>query len=103
MGETGKMKKRCNAVVSFAKKLSFDASLISSLPGSLSKKPDERSPFDGMVLQQFEVGVLEKVQQLSANLETGSISIADCVAAVEEAQSEFAKRKELSEASAAIL
>jgi len=56
-----------------------------------------------MVLQQFEVGVLEKVQQLSANLETGSISIADCVAAVEEAQSEFAKRKELSEASAAIL
>lgn len=101
--EAGKMKKRCNAVVSFAKKLSFDASLISSLPGSLSKKPDERTSFDGMVLQQFEAGVLEKVQQLSATLETGSISSADCVAAVAEAQSEFEKRKEVSDAAAAIL
>jgi len=101
--EAGKVKKRCNAIVSLAKKLLFDDSLTSSLSGSLSKKPDERTQFDGMVLQQFEVGVSEKVQNLVVTLEAGSISIADCVSAVEEAQKEYEKRKELSDASVAIL
>lgn len=101
--EASKVKKRCNAIVSLAKKLSCDDSLTSSLPGSLSKKPDERTQFDGMVLQQFEVGVSEKVQQLVATLEAGSISIADCVSAVEGAQSEFDKRKEVSDTAAAAL
>lgn len=101
--EAGKGKKRCNAIVSLAKKLSFDESLTSSLSGSLSKKPDERTQFDGMVLQQFEVGVSEKLQQLAAILETGSISVADCVSAVNSAQSEFEKRKGVSDAAAAVL
>jgi len=101
--EAGKVKKRCNAIVSLAKKLSFDESLTTSLSGSLSKKPDERTQFDGMVLQQFEVGVSEKVQQLGATLEAGSISIASCVSAVEEAQGEFEKRKEVADSSAAAL
>lgn len=96
-------KKRCNSIVSVAKKLSFDESLTSALSGSLSKKPDERTQFDILVLQQFEVGVLEKVKKLAEILETGSISIDQCVSGVGEAQSEFEKRKALSDTAVAHL
>lgn len=101
--EAGKVKKRCNSIVSVAKKLSFDESLTSALSGSLSKKPDERTQFDILVLQQFEVGVLEKVKKLAEILETGSISIDQCVFGVGEAQSEFEKRKVLSDTAVAHL
>lgn len=101
--DAGKAKKCCNAIVSVAKKSSFEELLISSLSISLTRKPEERTHFDGMVLQQFEDAASEMVKQLAATLEAGSKSVADCISAVEAARSDLEKRNQVSEAAVAAL
>merc|ERR1719262_1863555 len=47
---------------------SFDESLLVGLPGALTKKPDDRSTFDTMVLSAFESQVFTKIAEAEKSI-----------------------------------
>merc|ERR1719272_1554522 len=50
------------------KTYSFDEALLVGLPGALSKKPDERSGFDSMVLSAFESQVMRRIAEAETSI-----------------------------------
>merc|ERR1719313_1926917 len=50
------------------KSYSFDESLLIGLPGSLAKKPDDRSSFDNMVLSAFESQLFTKIAEAEKSI-----------------------------------
>lgn len=81
-----------DALLSLAGKLEFETSLLEAMPSSLGKKPDQRGPFDGMVLQQlgerFKLRVEELAKALAALEGTSSAqaaAVADAEAALQKA------------------
>jgi hypothetical protein len=81
-------KEHVDALLSLAGKLSFETSLLEAMPSSLTKKPDLRGPFDGMVLQQLGERFKQRVEELAtglAGLEGTSKTLADAVTSAEDA------------------
>ena len=50
------------------KAYAFDESLLVGLPGALTKKPDDRSSFDSMVLQAFESQIMTKIAEAEQSM-----------------------------------
>lgn len=79
-------KKLVTALVQVGKSLSFDASLIDSLPAALKKAPDARGMFDGIVLKQYEDGFAKRIAELDQLLAEGAPAKEARAAAVLDAQ-----------------
>lgn len=69
----GKWESTCGvhlgALLPVAKRIELDQSLVSAMPSSCSKKPEERGPFDQMVVTQLEELLVQKVAAFVAQLE----------------------------------
>jgi len=63
-----KANKNAKELMLVGKANDFDESLLIGLPGALSKKPDDRSTFDNMVLQAFESQVMTKVAEAEKSI-----------------------------------
>jgi len=77
----------CKELLATLQKLSFDESLIKALPGTCSRAPADRGSFDGMVLNQLETSLTQKLVDLSKAVEAevpGAKERADAVVAAEE-------------------
>eukprot|EP00929_Paragymnodinium_shiwhaense_P057442 TRINITY_DN2874_c0_g1_i1.p1 TRINITY_DN2874_c0_g1~~TRINITY_DN2874_c0_g1_i1.p1 ORF type:complete len:394 (+),score=147.03 TRINITY_DN2874_c0_g1_i1:71-1252(+) len=90
------------AMMPVAKRLKLDASLLSAMPSSLIKEPNQRGPFDQMVIQQLEEVLNSKAVTLGQQIEAEGPAAQDRAAAVEAAQkaAEEAKVRQQQAASA---
>jgi len=74
-------------LVGLGKELSFDQSLLISLPMALVKKPEERGSFDAMIVQSYV-----------AELHKALASFAECLLGLEATQAERAQEEQTAEA-----
>lgn len=58
-----------DALTSIGTKYDVDPSLVTALPNSVAKAPEERRKFDLLTLQQFEEAIKEKLAEFSAALQ----------------------------------
>lgn len=63
-----KANKNAKDLMLMGKKYSFDESLLVGLPGALTKKPDDRSTFDTMVLNAFESQIMTKIAEAEQSM-----------------------------------
>jgi len=57
-------------VLSVAKDLEFEPSLLAVTPAALNQTPDKRSSFESLILQQFESGMFERSVKINEELES---------------------------------
>jgi len=70
--EEGARKKAIADVTKLGKEFVFDNALLTSLPSALSKKPEDRGSFDGLVVNQLEKALTENAEKLAATLEAAA-------------------------------
>eukprot|EP00930_Biecheleria_cincta_P001020 TRINITY_DN102191_c0_g1_i1.p2 TRINITY_DN102191_c0_g1~~TRINITY_DN102191_c0_g1_i1.p2 ORF type:complete len:380 (+),score=153.58 TRINITY_DN102191_c0_g1_i1:78-1217(+) len=70
--EESARKKAIADVTKLGKEFVFDNALLTSLPSALSKKPEERGSFDGLVVNQLEKALTENAEKLAATLEAAA-------------------------------
>jgi hypothetical protein len=63
-----KSNKNAKELMAIGKSYGFDESLLVGLPGALTKKPDDRSGFDTMVLTAFEAQVMTRIAELDKSI-----------------------------------
>lgn len=87
-----------SALLPLAKRIDLDASLVSAMPSSCTKKPEERGPFDQMVITQLEETLLAKVASLTEQVEAagpeGVTRAAAAEAALEALESSKARQQQ---------
>merc|ERR1712107_872862 len=67
-------KRLLKTVLSIGKDLEFEPSLLAIMPAALNQTSEKRSPYEVIVLQQFETGLLERLAKVDE--EIGSIASA---------------------------
>jgi enoyl-CoA hydratase/carnithine racemase len=70
LGQFAKAKANKNAkeLMLTGKGYNFDESLLTGLPGALTKKPDDRTGFDNMVLSAFESQLFTKIAEAETSI-----------------------------------
>lgn len=83
--ETGSAKRHLDALLPLAVKHT-DESLVTALPSTCIKAPDDRSTFDKMVIEQLESSLKSRLTQLIADIETAKPAKAERAEGVETAR-----------------
>lgn len=84
------IKAHVTALLGLGRSLKLDESLLSGMPAAAEKRPDERGPFDGMLLQQYEGQVQQRIASLDTLLKDGEAIAAAKAAEVQEAEAALA-------------
>jgi len=63
----------------------FNESMLTALPGAVTKAPDQRGPFDTLVVQDLNEEVTKRLESLKATVAGGSHAKAERAAAVSKA------------------
>merc|ERR1719401_837950 len=85
--------------VALCQRYNLDESLCQALPGTCSRTPAERGPFDKMVLDQLETCLKQKLAEISTAIEAEIPAAKERVSAVSEA-TEIVKNAEAAQATA---
>jgi len=59
----------------------FNESMLTALPGAVAKKPDERGPFDTLVVQELNEEVAKRLDSMKATIASGEKAKAERAAA----------------------
>jgi hypothetical protein len=80
----------------------FNESMLTALPGALANTPDQRGPFDALVIQELNEEVAKRLDSMKATIASGEKAKADRAAAVSQAAAavKAAKGKLISDAKA---
>jgi len=92
--ETTGARQHLMALMPLTQAAGLDDSLASAIPSSCTKPPGMRSNFDGMVFEQLEAKLKERLVTLSASLDRGAAAEADRAEAVRTADEELKRREE---------
>jgi len=83
-------KKHLGSISSMLKQLKADSSLMSALECALTKKPDNRGPFDTMAIEQLETILTSKVTEHETLINNAESIKAEKTAAIAQAESHLA-------------
>lgn len=84
-------------------KLSLDASMVTALPSSTTKKPEERGAFDKMVVEQLQLALEARIRELCAAVATAVPEGQQRASAAEQAQAALTQATEAQQAAASEL
>jgi len=84
-------------------KLSLDESLVTALPSSTTKRPEERGAFDKMVVEQLQLGLEGRIRELCAAIAAAGPEGQQRASATEQAQVVLAQATEAQQAAASEL
>merc|ERR1719230_1028432 len=97
MKESGGKQRQLARLSKAIARAGLEDSLIKSLHLPLSKAPDQRGSFDGVVLKSLEEAIEEKLAKLSSEIEAFGPAKEECAAKVKEAQEAHDSAKEASD------
>jgi len=101
--EAGQAKGHIDALLPLCKRIKLDASLVSAVPSSCTKKPSERGQFDLMVVQQLEETLQAKVVSCTELIDSEGPAAKARAEAAEAAQKAAEASKEKQQQAAAQL
>lgn len=85
--------KDTNELLKLLKSHGLDEAMIEALPGAIRKNPDDRGPFDKMVLTQLSEDVNKRLEGLRSTMASGEQTRASHNHSVQLAETDFQKAK----------